>query len=188
VIGWLRGTLREKRPPQLLLEVQGVGYELEAPMSTFYALPAVGEPVQLFTHLVVREDAASCSMVSPDRGGARLFRDLLRVNGVGAKIGAGAALGYHGRGVHALRGVEGDTAALCASRASESKTAERLVIEMRDRSGARGRRPLPGAAGRAVADPPQAEALRWWRSVTSRSRRPAWIKARARRRALHARS
>jgi len=85
MIGLLRGTILGKQPPQLLLDVQGVGYELEAPMTTFYDLPAVGAEVTLFTHLAVREDAHTLYAFAKlsDRD---LFRSLLRVNGVGAKL------------------------------------------------------------------------------------------------------
>ena len=85
MIGSLRGRLTVKQPPQLLIEVGGVGYELEAPMSTFYALPAPGEEVRLLTHLVVREDAQVLYgfMREEER---RLFRLLIKVSGVGPKI------------------------------------------------------------------------------------------------------
>ncbi len=88
MIGYLRGRLAGKHPPALVIDVGGVGYELEAPMSTFYQLPEVGEDVKLFTHLVVREDAHLLYGFAsePER---RLFRDLLRVSGVGPKIGRG---------------------------------------------------------------------------------------------------
>ena len=82
MIGFLRGILRDKQPPDLLIEIGGIGYEVEAPMTTFYELPAVGESVTLFTHLAVREDAHTLygfSKVS-DRS---LFRSLIKVNGVG---------------------------------------------------------------------------------------------------------
>ena len=85
MIGFLRGILREKQPPVLLIEVQGVGYEVEAPMTTFYDLPAVDEPVTLFTHLAVREDAHTLYGFSK-RSDRRLFRTLIKVNGVGAKL------------------------------------------------------------------------------------------------------
>lgn len=131
MIGRLRGILAEKHPPQLLLDVQGVGYELEAPMSTFYQLPAVGEPVTLYTHLVVREDAhllfgfATLSERS-------MFRSLTKVNGVGAKLAltilSGISANDFARCVQ-----EGDTAALTRLPGVGKKTAERLVVEMRDR-------------------------------------------------------
>jgi len=85
MIGFLRGVLVDKQPPSLLLDVQGVGYEVEAPMTTFYDLPALGESVALFTHLAVREDAHTLYGFSKasDRS---LFRSLIKVNGVGARL------------------------------------------------------------------------------------------------------
>jgi Holliday junction DNA helicase RuvA len=92
VIGSLRGTLAWKAPPQLLVEAHGVGYELEAPMSTFYGLPPVGSEVRLLTHLVVREDAhVLYGFASDDE--RRLFRTLLKVSGVGPKIALGILSG-----------------------------------------------------------------------------------------------
>jgi Holliday junction DNA helicase RuvA len=131
VIGFLRGVLREKQPPSLLIEVQGVGYEIEAPMTTFYDLPAVGEPVTLFTHLAVREDAHTLYGFSKqsDRG---LFRTLIKVNGVGAKLAltilSGMDAGHFAACVQA-----GDTASLIKLPGVGKKTAERLVVEIRDR-------------------------------------------------------
>ena len=131
MIGFLRGVLREKQPPGLLIEVQGVGYEVEAPMTTFYDLPAVGEPVTLFTHLAVREDAHTLYgfIKQSDR---RLFRTLIKVNGVGAKLAltilSGMEAGHFAACVQA-----GDTASLIKLPGVGKKTAERLVIEMRDR-------------------------------------------------------
>ena len=85
MIGRLTGILLEKQPPHLLLDVNGVGYELDAPMSTFYELPGMGEKVSLFTHLVVREDAwLLCGFAS--QAERRMFRDLIKVNGVGARL------------------------------------------------------------------------------------------------------
>ena len=82
MIGFLKGRLAAKTPPQLLVEVQGVGYELEAPMTTFYDLPALGEDVKLFTHLVVLEDAHILFAFATEAERA-LFRALIKVNGVG---------------------------------------------------------------------------------------------------------
>ncbi|MGB5409212.1 MAG: Holliday junction branch migration protein RuvA [Thiogranum sp.] len=131
MIGFLRGVLREKQPPGLLVEVQGVGYEVEAPMTTFYDLPAVGEPVTLFTHLAVREDAHSLYGFSK-QSDRRLFRTLIKVNGVGAKLAltilSGIEAGHFAACVQA-----GDTASLIKLPGVGKKTAERLVIEMRDR-------------------------------------------------------
>ena len=131
VIGWLSGTLRAKHPPQLLLDVSGVGYELEAPMTTFYDLPGVGEEVTLFTHLAVREDAHTLYAFAKlsDRD---LFRSLLRVNGVGAKLALTILSGMDGPSF-ARCVQESDTAALVRLPGVGKKTAERLIIELRDR-------------------------------------------------------
>ncbi len=131
MIGRLRGVLAEKHPPQLLVEVGGVGYEIEAPMSTFYQLPAVGDPVTLYTHLVVREDAHLLFGFAT-RTERALFRSLIKVNGVGAKLAltilSGISANDFARSVQ-----EGDTAALTRLPGIGKKTAERLVVEMRDR-------------------------------------------------------
>ena len=92
MIGFLKGRLAMKQPPTLMLDVNGVGYELEAPMSTFYGLPATGELVALFTHLVVREDAHILFGFGTDAE-RRLFRGLLKVSGVGPKIALGVLSG-----------------------------------------------------------------------------------------------
>jgi Holliday junction DNA helicase RuvA len=131
MIGLLRGTILDKQPPHLLLEVQGVGYELEAPMTTFYDLPATGGVVTLYTHLAVREDAHLLYGFAKitDRD---LFRHLLRVNGVGARL---ALTILSGMDAGAFAGCiqAGDTAALVRLPGVGRKTAERLVVEMRDR-------------------------------------------------------
>jgi len=131
MIGFLRGVLREKQPPGLLLEVQGIGYEVNAPMTTFYDLPAVGETITLFTHLAVREDAHTLYGFSKlsDR---TLFRTLIKVNGVGAKMALTILSGMDA-GTFAACVQVGDTAALVKLPGVGKKTAERLVVEMRDR-------------------------------------------------------
>ncbi len=131
MIGSLRGTLAWKAPPQLLVEVHGVGYELEAPMSTFYGLPPVGSEVRLLTHLVVREDAHVLYGFAGDDE-RRLFRTLLKVSGVGPKIALGILSGIS---VETFRQfVAGDdAAALTRIPGVGRKTAERLIVEMRDR-------------------------------------------------------
>ncbi len=131
MIGRLHGTLLLKQPPALLIDVQGVGYELEAPMSTFYTLPESGAQVTVYTHFVVREDAHLLYGFATllERG---LFRDLIRVNGVGPRL---ALAILSGMDVHAfVRCItEADTAALIRVPGVGKKTAERLVVEMRDR-------------------------------------------------------
>jgi Holliday junction DNA helicase RuvA len=85
MIGRLTGILLEKQPPHLLLDVQGVGYELDAPMSTFYKFPALGQSVTLHTHMVVREDAQLLYAFAEKRE-RDIFRELIRLNGVGPKL------------------------------------------------------------------------------------------------------
>jgi holliday junction DNA helicase RuvA len=130
VIGFLKGRLAVKQPPFLMVDVSGVGYEMEAPMSTFYGLPAVGELVALFTHLVVREDAHILYAFGTD-GERRLFRGLLKVSGVGPKIALGILSGASVDDF--LRIVEAeDIAMLTRIPGIGRKTAERVIIEMRD--------------------------------------------------------
>ncbi len=131
MIGHLKGRLVTKRPPQLVMEVSGVGYELEAPMSTFYRLPEVGEPLTLLTHLLVREDAQQLYGFASE-GERSLFRNLLKVSGVGAKIALGILSGISAEGFR--RSVmERDTASLTRIPGIGRKTAERLMVEMADR-------------------------------------------------------
>lgn len=131
MIGFLRGKLIHKSPPQLLLDVHGVGYEIEAPMTTFYDLPALGEEVKLHTHLVVREDAHILFgfLSETER---MLFRTLIKVNGVGPKL---ALTILSGQSVEEFyRCVENnDVKALVRLPGVGQKTAERLIVEMRGR-------------------------------------------------------
>ncbi len=130
MIGFLRGRLAVKQPPTLLVDVNGVGYEMEAPMSTFYGLPAAGESVALFTHLVVREDAHILYAFGTD-GERRLFRGLLKVSGVGPKIALGILSGASVEDF--LRIIEAEDAAMLTRIPGIGrKTAERVIIEMRD--------------------------------------------------------
>ena len=130
MIGFLKGRLALKQPPFLMVDVNGVGYELEAPMSTFYGLPAAGEPVALFTHLVVREDAHVLFGFGTESE-RRLFRGLLKVSGVGPKIALGILSGASVSDF--LRIVEAeDVAMLTRIPGIGRKTAERVIIEMRD--------------------------------------------------------
>jgi len=131
MIGRIQGKIVEKQPPQLLIDVQGVGYEIDAPMSTFYQLPNLGELVTLHTHLVVREDAhllfgfASLS----ERG---LFRTLIKINGVGAKLALTILSGMNANEFIACI-QDNDAAALVRLPGVGKKTAERLIIELRDK-------------------------------------------------------
>jgi holliday junction DNA helicase RuvA len=131
VIGFLRGTLVGKRPPSLTLEVAGVGYEVDAPMSTFYRLPDVGQPLTLVTHLLVREDAHVLYGFSSESERA-LFRSLLKVSGVGARIALGVLSGMSVEGFYqCVR--DKNVASLTKIPGVGRKTAERLVLEMADR-------------------------------------------------------
>jgi holliday junction DNA helicase RuvA len=131
VIGRLRGELLEKHPPQLLVEVGGVGYELEASMNTFYRLPERGKQVVLYTHFVVREDAQLLYGFA-DRGERSLFRALIKVNGVGPKLALTILSGIDADGfVRAVH--QGDAASLVRLPGIGKKTAERLIVEMKDK-------------------------------------------------------
>jgi holliday junction DNA helicase RuvA len=131
MIGSLRGRISSKTPPQLTVEVGGVGYELEAPMSTFFHLPAVGQDVKLLTHFVVREDAQLLyGFATEDE--RRLFRSLLKVSGIGPKIGLALLSGISVEGFVTCVQNQ-DVAALVRVPGIGRKTAERLLVEMRDR-------------------------------------------------------
>jgi len=161
VIGILRGRLLEKRPPELIVDVQGVGYELSAPMTTFYDLPAISSEITLYTHLAVRDDAHTLYgfMRASDRD---LFRSLIRVNGVGAKLAltilSGMSADLFVDCVQAQ-----DTAALVRLPGVGKKTAERLVIELRDRlkawEGAEVAVSRPNGNGGKAPESPVAEAV-----------------------------
>lgn len=162
MIGRLRGIILEKQAPDLVLDVQGVGYEVAAPMSTFFNLPAIDEEVTLFTHLIVREDAQLLYGFATIRE-RLLFRSLLKVNGVGAKLAltilSGSDVDDFARSVQ-----EGDAASLTRLPGVGKKTAERLIVEMRDRlkevSGAMGLKPVESKAAKlAGAKDEAAEAL-----------------------------
>lgn len=152
MIGSLRGRLVAKAPPQALIEVGGVGYEVEAPMSTFYSLPPVGSETTVLTHFVVREDAQILYAFATEAERA-LFRSLLKVSGVGPRIAlailSGVSVDAFAQCVQAQ-----DVAALTKIPGVGRKTAERLIVEMRDRVGAEGAPggfSLPGGAGAAAA-------------------------------------
>lgn len=141
MIGLLRGILVTKSPPFLLLDVHGVGYEIEAPMTTFYSLPATGEEISLHTHLVVREDAHILFGFATDSD-RMMFRELIRINGVGPKL---ALTILSGQSAEEFRLViqDSDIQALVRLPGVGKKTAERLIIEMRDR--------LPDISGSSVS-------------------------------------
>ena len=131
MIGFLRGKLLTKHPPQLLIDVGGVGYEVEAPMSTFYNLPATGAEVSLYAHLVVREDAHVLYGFWTERE-RRLFRELLKVSNVGPKLALALLSGMSvDNFLMCIEAEDADT--LVRVPGVGRKTAERLLVEMRDR-------------------------------------------------------
>jgi holliday junction DNA helicase RuvA len=160
MISFLRGRLAAKQLPQLVIDVGGVGYEVEAPLSTFAALPAIGSEVSLFTHLVVREDAHILFAFGTEQE-RRLFRELLKVSNVGPKLALALLSGMSVQ--EFLRCIEAqDTDQLVRVPGVGRKTAERLLVEMRDRIKGFGDtgigQPASSHAG-AAASAPQAEAF-----------------------------
>ncbi len=132
MIGRLRGILAMKQPPWLVVDVNGVGYELEAPMSTFYDLPELGREVGLFVHYAQKEDSVSLYgfLRESER---RLFRDVQKVSGIGAKIALAVLSGVSVEEfVRLVQG--GDVTALTRIPGIGKKTAERMVVELRDRA------------------------------------------------------
>ena len=161
MIGRLKGILLSRQPPTLLIDVNGVGYEVDAPMSTFYKLPDVQQEVILHTHLVVREDAQQlCGFATESE--RRMFRSLIRVNGVGAKLAlsilSGISADDFARCVQ-----ENDSATLVRLPGVGKKTAERLIIEMRDRlddwQAETTMHPVDGTVVTKAASDPVAEAV-----------------------------
>jgi Holliday junction DNA helicase RuvA len=156
VIGRLKGIIVHKQPPWLVVDVHGVGYELEAPMSTFYDLPEVGREVTLFTHHVQKEDSVALYgfLTATER---QLFRDVQKVTGIGAKIAlailSGVSVADFARLVQSS-----DVAALVRIPGVGKKTAERIVVELRDRA-----HDFAGAgatlAGRGAPHDPLGEAM-----------------------------
>lgn len=131
MIGRIKGELLEKHPPQLVLDVRGVGYEIDASMNTFYRLPNVGGTVTLYTHMVVREDAQLLYGFY-ERSERSLFRTLIKVNGVGPKLALTILSGISvNEFVQSVQ--HQDTASLVRLPGVGKKTAERLIIEMKDK-------------------------------------------------------
>ena len=145
MIGRLNGTLLEKTPPQVLVDCHGVGYEVDVPMSTFYHLPAVGQPVTLLTHFVVREDAQLLYgfATAEERS---VFRQLLRITGVGARTALSILSGMNVADL-AQAVSQQESARLLKVPGIGKKTAERLLLELKGKIGA----DLPLVAGTAVA-------------------------------------
>ncbi len=131
MIGRLSGKLVQKEPPALLIDVNGVGYELESPMTTFYDLPAIGEAVTLHTHLVVRDDAHLLYGFSRENQ-RWLFRSLLKVSGVGPRVALAILSGLTTEEFASCVTTE-DVARITRVPGIGRKTAERLIVEMRDK-------------------------------------------------------
>ena len=144
MIGRITGRLLVKQPPQITVDVSGVGYELDVPMSTLYQLPATGAEVTLYTHLVVREDVHLLFGFATDAERA-LFRQLIKISGVGARTALSVLSGLSVAELHeAVRAQDG--ARLTKIPGIGKKTAERLLLELRDRLPKSGTQPAAGAA------------------------------------------
>lgn len=144
MIGRITGILLEKHPPMVLLDVQGVGYEIGVPMSTFYNLPASGERVTLHTHLVVREDAHLLFGFATDQE-REVFRQLLKIAGIGARTALAVLSGLSVNDLHQAVAAQ-DSGRLVKIPGIGKKTAERLLLELRDKLA-----PFAGTAGASAA-------------------------------------
>jgi Holliday junction DNA helicase RuvA len=152
MIARLTGRLVEKHPPGIVVDVHGVGYELDVPMSTFYHLPATGQEVTLLTHLVVREDAQLLFGFGSEAE-RQLFRQLLRISGIGARIALSLLSGLSVAEVQSAVAQQ-DSARLTRIPGIGKKTAERLLLELKDKLG-----PVAGAPAQAAAAPAGEDAL-----------------------------
>lgn len=155
MIGRLRGVLVMKAPPALMIDVNGVGYELEAPMSTFYELPELGREVTLITHYAQKEDAVNLYGFQTESE-RRLFRTLLKVSGIGAKTALSILSGVSANDFSRMV-AQADLSALTRIPGIGKKTAERIVVELRDKLGA-GFAPASVGGAKVVANDPVAEA------------------------------
>jgi len=145
MIARLAGTLLSKQPPLMVIDVAGVGYEVEAPLPVFYDLPAIGQPVVILTHLSVKEDSHTLyGFASQDE--RTLFRQLLKISGIGAKLALSILSGASSQDL-ARYVAERDTAALTRVPGIGKKTAERIIIELRDKLDALPTGPTSGAGG-----------------------------------------
>ena len=156
MIGFVRGKLVVKTPPHLTVDVGGVGYDIEAPMSTFYTLPAIGSDVRLLTHLVVREDAHILYGFGTQEERA-LFRNLLKVSQIGPKIALAILSGVSVDGFASLVKLQ-DSSALTKIPGVGRKTAERLLLEMKDKLDAVNE---AAAAGAPLISPSSTEGEAW---------------------------
>jgi Holliday junction DNA helicase RuvA len=152
MIGRLSGTLLEKAPPQVMVDCNGVGYEVDVPMSTFYNLPHTGEKVVLFTHLVVREDAHLLFGFGTASERA-LFRQLIKITGIGARMGLAILSGMSVADLSQAVTLQ-ETGRLVKIPGIGKKTAERLLLELKGKLGAD-----IGVVGGAVRDDAQADVL-----------------------------
>ncbi len=156
MIGRIAGTLLSKNPPLMLVDVNGIGYEIEAPMSVFYNLPAVGEKVVIVTHLQIKDDAHTLIGFS-DEAERVLFRQLLKISGIGAKIALNILSGITVEELSILVS-ENDAVALTRLPGIGKKTAERLIIELRDKLSAIPSSTATITAAGGSSKNPQAEA------------------------------
>lgn len=152
MIGRLNGTLVEKQPPEILLEVSGVGYEVQMPMTCFYDLPNIGENAIVYTHFVVREDAQLLFGFN-NKTERALFRELLKANGVGPKLGLAILSGMSAQQFVSCVNSE-DATTLVKLPGVGKKTAERLVLEMKDRLKDWGNDLFTPYSDNAVIEPP----------------------------------
>ena len=153
MIGRLAGTLLEKNPPQILLDVQGVAYEVDVPMSTFYNLPTTGERITLFTHLVVREDAHLLYGFATDNE-RRAFRQLLRISGIGARTALSVLSGLSVAELAQAVTLQ-ESGRLTKIPGIGKKTAERLLLELKDKLGV----DLTASVGVHRTPPPSSDVL-----------------------------
>ena len=152
MIARLHGRLAEKHPPTIVIDVNGVGYELDVPMSTFYHLPATGADVTLLTHMIVREDAHLLFGFATD-GERQLFRQLLKITGIGARTALALLSGMSVEEVHAAVAQQ-DSARLTRIPGIGKKTAERLLLELKDKLSL-----VPAVAAAGASAPSGSDAL-----------------------------
>ena len=171
MIGFIRGKLVVKTPPHLTVDVGGVGYDIEAPMSTFYTLPALGSEVRLLTHLVVREDAHILYGFGTQEE-RTLFRNLLKVSQIGPKIALSILSGVSVEGFATLVKLQ-DSAALTRIPGVGRKTAERVLMEMKDRLDALNEATVSGAVPMTPAST-EGEA---WTALVALGYKPAEVTA-----------
>ncbi len=157
MIGRLKGILIHKQPPWLMIDVNGVGYELETPMSTFYELPEIGREVCLFVHHAQKEDSVNLYGFMKERE-RRLFRDVQKVSGIGAKIALAVLSGVSVDDFARLIQT-GDVTALTRIPGIGKKTAERMVLELRDRATELGAAAAVLGKGGVVPTDPMSEAI-----------------------------